>query len=157
MCVCLYVPGGHLLGKGWPLVSRLWCATVSLSLSNWYPGSGVVFDCIDSWSLHPYLLYRLLLIHMYQWQTQHALPLVPSDPWRWRWQKKLLCSVVWHYHQSYVQHYMANLMLVKYVIASHAEVWTRQFWWKFYQELTVTMVHAPKGMAVSTQGQHYVQ
>ena len=45
-------------------------------------------------------LYRLLLIHvyMYQWQNQHALPLVPgwilvpSDPWRW--QEKLLCSVV---------------------------------------------------------------
>ena len=46
-------------------------------------------------------LYKLLLIHciyMYQWQNQHALPLVPgwilvpSDPWRW--QEKLLCSVV---------------------------------------------------------------
>ena len=23
--VCLYVLCGHLLGKGWPLVSRLWC------------------------------------------------------------------------------------------------------------------------------------
>ena len=30
--------------------------TVSLLLSHWYPGSGVVLDCIDSWSLHPYLL-----------------------------------------------------------------------------------------------------
>ena len=29
--VCLYVPCGHLLGKGRPLVSRLWCLTVSLS------------------------------------------------------------------------------------------------------------------------------
>ena len=47
---------GHLLGKGWPLGSRLWCLTVSLSLSNWYPGSGVVLDCIDTWSLHTYLL-----------------------------------------------------------------------------------------------------
>ena len=28
--------------------SRLWCLTVSLLLSNWYPGSGVVLDCIDS-------------------------------------------------------------------------------------------------------------
>ena len=46
----------ELLGKGWPLGSRLWCLTVSLSLSNWYPGSGMVFDCIDSWSLHHYLL-----------------------------------------------------------------------------------------------------
>ena len=27
--------------------SRLWCLTVSLSLSDWYPGSGVVLDCID--------------------------------------------------------------------------------------------------------------
>ena len=46
--VCLYVLCGHLLGKGWSLGSRLWCLTVSLSLSHWYPGSGVVLDCIDS-------------------------------------------------------------------------------------------------------------
>ena len=52
--VCLYVLCGHLLGKAWPLGSRLWCLTVSLSLSHWYPGSGVVLDCIDSWSLYPY-------------------------------------------------------------------------------------------------------
>ena len=32
----------------WPLGSSLWCLTVSLSLSHWYPGSGVVLDCIDS-------------------------------------------------------------------------------------------------------------
>ena len=51
---------------------------------------------------------------------------------------------------------MANLMLVQCVNASHAEVWTCQFWWKFYQELTVTMVQVPEGTAVSTQGQHYV-
>ena len=31
-------------------------SAVSLSLSHWYPGFGVVLDCIDSWSLHPYLL-----------------------------------------------------------------------------------------------------
>ena len=30
------------------LGSRLWCLAVSLSLSHWYPGSGVVLDCIDS-------------------------------------------------------------------------------------------------------------
>ena len=54
MPLCAYV--GHLLGKGGPLGCRLWCLTVSLSLSHWYPGSGVVLDCIDSWSLHPYLL-----------------------------------------------------------------------------------------------------
>ena len=54
--VCLFVPCGHLLGKGCPFGSRMWCLTVSLSLSHWYPGSGVVLYCIDSWSLHPYLL-----------------------------------------------------------------------------------------------------
>ena len=27
---------------------RLWCLTVSMSLSHWYPESGVVLDCIDS-------------------------------------------------------------------------------------------------------------
>ena len=46
--VCLFVPCGHLLGKGWPLGSRLWCITVSVSLSHWYPGSSVVLDCINS-------------------------------------------------------------------------------------------------------------
>ena len=32
----------------WERTDRLWCITVSLSLSHWYPGSGVVLDCIDS-------------------------------------------------------------------------------------------------------------
>ena len=44
VCVCLYVPCGHLQGKGCPLGPRLLCLTVSLSLSHWYPGSGVVLD-----------------------------------------------------------------------------------------------------------------
>ena len=46
--VCLLMPCGHLLGKGWPLGSHLLCQIVKLSLSHWYPGSGVVLDCIDS-------------------------------------------------------------------------------------------------------------
>ena len=49
--VCLCVLCGHLLGGGgggWPLGSRLWCLAVGLSLSRWYPGSGVVLDCINS-------------------------------------------------------------------------------------------------------------
>ena len=48
VCVCLYVPYGHLLGKGLTLGSRLWCPTVSLALSHWHPGSGDVLDCVDS-------------------------------------------------------------------------------------------------------------
>ena len=46
--VYLLMPGGHLLGKGWPLDSCFCCLIVKLSLSHWYPGSGVVLDCIDS-------------------------------------------------------------------------------------------------------------
>ena len=38
------------LPTGWPLGSRLWCLTVSLLLFHWYPGSGVVLDCIHSWT-----------------------------------------------------------------------------------------------------------
>ena len=64
MHVCLYVHCGHLLGKSWSLGSRLWCLTVSLSHSHWYPGSGVVLDCIDSWSLRLYLLRNYTVIHL---------------------------------------------------------------------------------------------
>ena len=61
--LCLELPisvssGFHLLGKDWPFGFRLWCLTVSLLLSHWYLGSGVVLDCINSWSLHPYLLRK---------------------------------------------------------------------------------------------------
>ena len=51
------MPCSHLLGKGWPLGSCLWCLIVTLSLSHWYPGSGVVLDCIDSWSLPSFLIW----------------------------------------------------------------------------------------------------
>ena len=43
-------------GKGLTSWSRLWCLIVKLSLSHWYPGFGVVLDCIDSWSLPFFLL-----------------------------------------------------------------------------------------------------
>ena len=35
-------------GKGLPSWLSFVVSTVSLSLSYWYPGSGVVLDCIDS-------------------------------------------------------------------------------------------------------------
>ena len=38
VCVCLYMPCGHLLGKGWPLCSRLWlsnCEFVDFPLVSW--------------------------------------------------------------------------------------------------------------------------
>ena len=61
MHACLLMPCGYLLGKGWPLGTRLWCLIVTLSLSNGYPGSGAVLYCIDSWSLPSFLLKSLLL------------------------------------------------------------------------------------------------
>ena len=41
---CLLMSCGHLLEKGWPLCTRLWCLIVSALLSHRYPVSGVVFD-----------------------------------------------------------------------------------------------------------------
>ena len=61
MRVCLLLPCGHLLRKGWPLGSRIWFPIVSLLLSHRYPGSGVVLDCIDSWSLPPFVLLIFFL------------------------------------------------------------------------------------------------
>ena len=49
-CDCLYVPCGHLLRRGDLLAldcGVLLCLTVHMLLSLWYPGSGVVLDCID--------------------------------------------------------------------------------------------------------------
>ena len=43
-------------GKGLTSWLSFVVSAVSLSLSHWYPGLGVVLDCIDSWSLYPYLL-----------------------------------------------------------------------------------------------------
>ena len=61
LCLCarlficaLWSPAGKGL-TSWLLFV---VSAVSLSLSHWYPGSGVVLDCIDSWSLHPYLLCK---------------------------------------------------------------------------------------------------
>ena len=49
-------------GKGLTSWLSFVMSSVSLSLSHWYPGSGVVLDCIDSWSLQPYLLLFTLLV-----------------------------------------------------------------------------------------------
>ena len=55
LCLCarLFICGlWSPAGKG--LTS--WLSFVVSIVSHWYPGSGVVLDCIDTWSLHPYLL-----------------------------------------------------------------------------------------------------
>ena len=51
LCICvrlfICVLWSHA-GKGLTSWLSFMCLTVSLSLSHWYPGSGVVLDCIDS-------------------------------------------------------------------------------------------------------------
>ena len=59
VCVCLLMLCSHLLGKGWPHCSPLWCLIVKLSLSH---GSGVVLNCIDSWSLPSFLICLQFMI-----------------------------------------------------------------------------------------------
>ena len=48
-------------GKGLTSWLSFVVSAVSLSLPHWYPGSGVVLDCIDSWSLRHYLVLLVLL------------------------------------------------------------------------------------------------
>ena len=40
----------------------------------WYPGSGVVFDCIDSYALHPYLLSYIMGVSLsvYMLNSNHV-------------------------------------------------------------------------------------
>ena len=62
--VCLYVLCGHLFGKGWPLGYRLWCLTVSLSLSHWYPG--------QTWGQILWKVFKYITITLtYQWLQLH--------------------------------------------------------------------------------------
>ena len=61
-------------GKGLTSWLSFVVSSVSLSLSHWYPGSGVVLDCIDSWSLQPYLLYFQKLV----FKTNYGLMQVKS-------------------------------------------------------------------------------
>ena len=54
--VCSLLPCGHLKGKGWPLGSCLWYLLWFCCFPIGYPGTVVVLDCIDSWSLLFFLL-----------------------------------------------------------------------------------------------------
>ena len=66
LCVRLFICAlWSPAGKGLTSWLSFVVSTVSLSLSHWYPGSGVVLDCIVSWSLHPYLLCTGSLIYLF--------------------------------------------------------------------------------------------
>ena len=107
--VCLFVPCRPLLGKGWSLGSRLCCITVGLSLSHWYPGSGVVLDCIDYWSLHPYLLWLTALTvcelrALFFVSSGYVIDLIKHEKhgyimltffWLWNWIQTIRCYSIW--------------------------------------------------------------
>ena len=63
----------YIKGKGWPLGRCLWCLIVTLSLPHWYPGSGVVLDCIDYWSLPSFLTFPTLRTYATKYFTQWNL------------------------------------------------------------------------------------
>ena len=48
LCASVYMCYGSPAGKGLASWLSFVVSAVSLSLSHWYPGSGVVLDCIDS-------------------------------------------------------------------------------------------------------------
>ena len=48
LCASVYMCLWSSAGKGLTSWLSFVVSTVSLSLSHWYPGSGVVLDCIDS-------------------------------------------------------------------------------------------------------------
>ena len=54
VCVCLVVTCWEGLTSWLSFV----VSNCEFSLSHWYPGSGVVLDCIDSWSLHHYFVLK---------------------------------------------------------------------------------------------------
>ena len=48
LCASVYMCFVVIAGKGLTSWLSFVVSTVSLSLSHWYPGSGVVLNCIDS-------------------------------------------------------------------------------------------------------------
>ena len=66
LCVCSLLPCGHLLGKGWPLGSRLWCLIAFLSLSY-----------VVSWVWCGAWLYRFLIFATFLTLLTCCLLLLP--------------------------------------------------------------------------------
>ena len=78
-------------GKGLTSWLSFVVSSVSLSLSHWYPGSGVVLDCIDSWSLQPYYFDSLALLGA-NWHIKFNVA------------KCYFMRVTWHYSHNQILH-----------------------------------------------------
>ena len=68
MIVCSLLPCGHLLGKGWPLGSRLWYLTVFLSLLGqvWYLIVSILDLCRLSY-------FNMIIIHKSERYQDHKI------------------------------------------------------------------------------------
>ena len=72
LCVRLFICAlWSPAGKGMTSWLSFVVSAVSLSLSHWFPGSGVVLDCIDSWSLHTYLLLCMYFVNIFMFPYEH--------------------------------------------------------------------------------------
>ena len=70
---------------------KVWCLIVTLSLSHLYPGSGVLLDCIDFWSMPS---FSLLYIRIYSgWSSA------------WIFMKK---GLIWEITDNYLSYDVAS-------------------------------------------------
>ena len=90
-------------GKGLASWLSFVVSSLSLSLSYWYPGSGVVLDCIDSWSLQPCLLfmqtkYLCVLIHIWIKVEVGAVKTGLSPPVKYFTDRSKAVLLLWIFH-----------------------------------------------------------
>ena len=124
MHICLLMPCGHLLGKGWLLGSRFWCLIVRLSLSHWYPVSSLVPDCIDSWFLPSFLL----------WLRNKKLAMCPGHS-----DAPAVAKVAYSHKQSQKWCILMNkgqLLLKPQDNYDHMGTWARQFCGRKHKSIT---------------------
>ena len=91
LCACLFICAlWSPAGKGLTSWLSFVVSAVSLSLSHLYPGSGVVLDCIDSWSLHPYLLQQISKINFFK---------IFRVTWKYIRKEILSCIIIWTFFE----------------------------------------------------------
>ena len=125
MCIYLYllciktIQNHHFHALIFPIL-RIVC-TVSFHyscpwISSMYHGSGVVLDCIESWSLHPYLLFLFLVhINFSYWKINKIkraswdsiLPAICYES----------CAYSGGYWQTatYIRHFISNNLISSYI------------------------------------------
>ena len=83
-------------GKGLTSWLSFVVSSVSLLLSHWYPGSGVVLDCIDFWSLHHYLLLLSELFCLCCMAALKSLPALSFNALIFPI-LRIVCTISFHY------------------------------------------------------------